>query len=525
LEAVFLSLSNPRGGAVAGLTNATLIITNTPAIDGIRIVPAGTALVAESIQNGTLDSGETVTFNIGLRNAGVLDATSLGATLLSTNGITALTTSNYFGRVLAGGNTVSRPYQFRITATNGSRITLVLRLQDGSMNLGTVSFDMFVGSTSFTFSNTNGIAINDRATGSPYPSTIFVSGLNGTVAKVSVSLFGVSHTYPADIDIMLVGPQGESVVLLSDAGSTPSTPNPISNVNLKFDDDVGVFVSKNGPIVSGTYQPTNYTDEITGSADSWPAPVPANAPTRSRLLTPGPNIDPNGIWQLFVVDDAAGDVGSITGGWSVTITMSGSTSGTVGSASDIGVTTIASPNPTTYGQLVNYTLTATNYGPGRATGIRLTNVLDPGMVFVSAQGSYAVIGSNVVFNLPNLDSGFGTNALMTVRANPASPSITNTLFNTVSGFANESDVNSGNNSSTGKIIVFPIPSASISRKDNQLILSWPAAGGGIYAVEATDQLVPANWVRITATPALSGGMMNVTINPTSQARFYRIRPE
>ena len=98
----------------------------------------------------------------------------------------------------------------------------MLKLQDGTLNLGTATYDMFVGATSFTFSNTAPITINDltdatqgRAT--PYPSIIPVSGLNGTVSAVSVSFYDMSHTYPADIDILLVGPHGESVVVMSDA--------------------------------------------------------------------------------------------------------------------------------------------------------------------------------------------------------------------------------------------------------------------------------------------------------------------
>ena len=57
--------------------------------------------------------------------------------------------------------------------------------------------------------------------------------------KVSITLSNISHTYPADIDVLLVGPQGRSVVLMSDAGSTSSAPNPINNVTLTFEDNVG----------------------------------------------------------------------------------------------------------------------------------------------------------------------------------------------------------------------------------------------------------------------------------------------
>jgi uncharacterized repeat protein (TIGR01451 family) len=406
-----------------------------------------------------------------------------------------------------------------VTASTGSRVTLNLRLQDGALNLGTVTFDMFVGQVSFTFSNTAPIIINDFTNASPFPSAIVVSGLNGTVSKVTATISNMSHTFPGDIDIMLVGPQGESVVLMSDAGSTSFNPNPINNVTLTFDDDLGIFLSETAQIVSGRYQPTNYGNLT--QADSWPAPIPANAPSRSRLLTPGPNIDPNGIWQLFVVDDSRGDEGIIANGWSVTIATGGS--GTA--AADVGVTMVASPNQTTLGQTVAYTVSVTNYGPALATGILVSNVLDPSMTFISCQGNYAVSGNIVQVTLPNLASGAGTNIVLTARANPANTTITNTLFDVATVRANETDLNPGNNSTISKVIVYPPPPVSVSRKAGQLVLSWPADGGANFIVESTPTLLPANWLPINAIPTPSGGNMNVTVNPTNQTRFYRIRPQ
>ncbi|MEO8574416.1 MAG: hypothetical protein ABI481_10640, partial [Pyrinomonadaceae bacterium] len=53
---------------------------------------------------------------------------------------------------------------------------------------------------------------------SPYPSNITVAGFSGTVARATVTLTNVSHTFPADIDILLVGPTGAKVILMSDTG-------------------------------------------------------------------------------------------------------------------------------------------------------------------------------------------------------------------------------------------------------------------------------------------------------------------
>ena len=41
---------------------------------------------------------------------------------------------------------------------------------------------------------------------------IVVSGMSGTVSKVTVSIPSISHAFPADVDMLLVGPGGASVV-------------------------------------------------------------------------------------------------------------------------------------------------------------------------------------------------------------------------------------------------------------------------------------------------------------------------
>ncbi|HEX2739696.1 MAG TPA: hypothetical protein VHM69_04560, partial [Rubrobacter sp.] len=82
-------------------------------------------------------------------------------------------------------------------------------------------------------SNTTAITVNDNAAASVYPSTITVSGLPRKITDLNVSLNGISHTFPDDLDILLVGPGGQKVMLMSDAGGDPN----LNNANLIFDDD------------------------------------------------------------------------------------------------------------------------------------------------------------------------------------------------------------------------------------------------------------------------------------------------
>ena len=74
---------------------------------------------------------------------------------------------------------------------------------------------LFVGglrADASSFANTASITIRDTNTAVPYPSAITVSGLTGTVSTVTVTLSGLSHGSPSDIEMLLVGPTGKKFV-------------------------------------------------------------------------------------------------------------------------------------------------------------------------------------------------------------------------------------------------------------------------------------------------------------------------
>lgn len=143
--------------------------------------------------------------------------------------------------------------------------------------------------------------------GTPYPSTINVQGADGGITDVNVTL-NLSHTFPDDLDILLVSPSGDSEILISDVcGSTD-----LSSVVLTLDNSAGSAISDGGPCGSGTFQPTNI-----GAGDVWPAPAPASPGTTQ--LGSFNNETPNGVWSLYVLDDENEDGGTVNS-WSLTIT-------------------------------------------------------------------------------------------------------------------------------------------------------------------------------------------------------------
>jgi N-acetylneuraminic acid mutarotase len=165
------------------------------------------------------------------------------------------------------------------------------------------------GCTPVDFSNTTPIVIPDSGPATPYPSDIVVAGLPGPVTKVTVTITGLTHTFPADLDFLLVGPQGQNAIIWSDAGGSDD----VAGIVVTLDDDAATVLPDVGPLLSGTYQPANY-----GVGDTWPAPAPA--PLGGSALSIFNGTDPNGTWSLYLVDDAGGDLGTIDGGWTLSVT-------------------------------------------------------------------------------------------------------------------------------------------------------------------------------------------------------------
>jgi subtilisin-like proprotein convertase family protein len=276
------------------------------------VIANGSTVVAESCSapNGAIDPDETVGVSFALANAGSGSTTNLVATLLPTGGVQTPSAPQTYGAIATDGSSVARTFSFVPAGTCGGTVTATLQLQDGPTSLGTVTYPLKLGTTAAgsagPFANAAGITIPNSGSASPYPSTISVSGVTGTVNRVIVQLFGFNHTFPDDVDVLLVGPGGQKVILLSDAGGSLD----VLNVNLTFDDTATATVPDAAQIVSGTFRPTNI-----GSGDVFAAPAPG-AP-HGLALSDFNGISPNGNWQLFVTDDAAGDLGSFAGGWSL----------------------------------------------------------------------------------------------------------------------------------------------------------------------------------------------------------------
>jgi subtilisin-like proprotein convertase family protein len=327
----------PSTISVSGMTGTTTKVTltlsglthgRTADIDVLLVSPTGQKFVPMSDAGTSGSSASNITLTLDDAATSLLP------------GFAALTTGTFRPASYNGADTFPSPapvppYIFATVEGNGTFASAfngadpngtwsLYVVDDVTLQSGTIAGGWSInvttsGTPATSFSNTNAIAINDvtttNAAATPYPSTIDVTGQTGVLTSLKVTLTGISHTHPGDIDVLLVSPNGANIKLLSDAGGILA----ISNVNLTFDDAAADFVTFNGPITSGTFKPSDYTDSDQSGTDVFPAPAPppnSSSNTLSRLA----GFSPNGTWSLYVVDDAASNAGSISGGWSLDIT-------------------------------------------------------------------------------------------------------------------------------------------------------------------------------------------------------------
>jgi len=285
------------------LASTTFNVTVTPVNDA----PTQTIIPKQISRAG--DSVPPVTFTIGdVENPGSLTvtATSDNPKLLPP------------GAIILGGSGTTRTITIfpAGTVAGTANITVVVTDPDGGSSSQTFNLTVLAPANRL-FENSARIVLNDATAGgsiaSPYPSTIPVSGLVGKIAEIQVTLFGITHPNPDDLDIMLVGPMGTNVVIMSDAGGRSGTD--LTNVTLVFHQDAPGLLPDNSQIISGDYQPTDYEPGVDFPFAASPAPTRTSSTFNDYI-----GANPNGDWKLYIYDDFLGTKGgAIEGGWQLSI--------------------------------------------------------------------------------------------------------------------------------------------------------------------------------------------------------------
>ena len=446
---VLLALSSPQPNTSTLLVNpsaATLTIHDN---DGNLVVAAGTRLLSEVstntdlTQTNVIHPGDVVTIMFAFRNAaGSSNVVSLNATLLATNGIVnpaagmttnGSPTTNY-GPLALNGPVVARPFSFKAQGTNGQAIAATFYLSDSGRMVGSnglAIFNLTLGARTVGFTNSGLIVINDAtdaglSVATPYPASLSVSNVAGVISRASITISNLNHWSPGDIEMLLGSPANQGVLLMTGAGGSYG----VSRVNLTFDDATNnPSLPYDGQITNGTYQPTAYVTPQPFPTPAPQPPPPTGSPYTNKLAAfNGSN--PVGTWGLYVMDVLPQNGGFISNGWSLKLTLVNP----VGNNADLGLYLTGTPNPVIFTSNVVYTLTLTNWGPADATGIRVTNFLPVGTVFLtnSVTPASAMVFTNgqgaLIWSNTTLQANAATSLSFAVSNTLSAGTLTNTAM-------------------------------------------------------------------------------------------------
>jgi hypothetical protein len=254
---VLLQLLNPVNGYLVPPSVATLTILEN---GGSFVIPAGAQVVTNytsHLSDGVIGSNDTVQVLFGLRDSAGLNVTNLIAYLLTTNGVVSPSpASQVYGPLTVYGHSVSQPFTFTAHSTNSFAIAPTFALYDNAKPIGTASFHFSIGNWTTSFASTNAIVILDDTNASPYPSAINVSGIGSTLIKATVTLNKLTHTYPHDIDALVVSPAGTNTLIMAHVGGGTNG-NSVTNITLNFDDAAASSLTQNR-LTTSTNKPTQF---------------------------------------------------------------------------------------------------------------------------------------------------------------------------------------------------------------------------------------------------------------------------
>lgn len=276
-------------------TTTTVAVTPSPSSLGQATTVSAQVNIATS--GAPVNAQGTVTF----REGGTVIAGPLN---LSAGGGASFVTSS-----LAQGARFVEAVYSGVPGTFGTSSSQTLHYVDAATT--NPSAGRFCNPTPVTFPN----AI---AAGSPYPTRINASGLAGALSRVTLELNGLSHQVPDDIDLMLTGPNGNSLVAFSDVGGA----NAVSGLTIVLDSTAASALPDATALTSGTFRPTDFQP----GSDTFAVPAPISNVFSASTTTLGiafNNSNPAGTWTLWTRNDSTGALGggSLSGGWCLNLTM------------------------------------------------------------------------------------------------------------------------------------------------------------------------------------------------------------
>lgn len=496
-------LSSPTGGATLGaVSNATVVIADNVvsfASPAYTISEAGGKAVIRLIRPlsslGPL-SVDFVTVSGGTAVPG-LDYLSVTSTVVFADGETSQNAEVPLvdDQAFRGTRTVllqlANPAQGAVVDVGAAVLTIT------DNDLPTTLY-AFTNSGAITIFNTNDLSVAANRTSSPYPAVIPVAGVTGQVVRVAVTLRDFMHvSRPADVDVLLVGPGGQSVVLMSGAG----TNIPVNGVGLAFDDGAANPLPAASVLTNGIYRPT-----LLGGSGvaSFPAPAPA-APQANTFLGVFNGVNPNGNWSLFVKSRGASLQGVVAGGWQLDIVTS-----VPPVTNDLAVVMFDTVDPLQVGGVVTYLVSVENHGPNTANNVFAFDTLPAQMNFLSgipSQGTIATSNGVVIVNFGAIANGSVATVLIAAQT-----LVPGTFTNYVNVVGVDSEANPADNAAAEVTTVSP---ASVSTGSSLTRGITPTTNANLLAATLTG----GSSAGLTVQSASLSGFTNAATGATSAGLF------
>ena len=239
----------------------------------------------------------------------------------------------------------------------------------------------------------------------------------------------------------------------------------------------------------GTPNGTNLINALVGASPTFISAPPKPYGTMLSALNGG---NPNGTWELFMLDDAPLDAGAVSNGWILTLTIASP----VGVAADNLLSMTASSGIIPVNSNGVYVLTVTNYGPSSSTNVMVSDTLPSGVTFVSATptlGSATHAGTSLAWNIGTLNTNAGAQLTVTVQ-----PNSTGSFINSAFVSATTPDPNADDDSATATInagaTVPPQLSGTLAIANGTFQFSITSAANQTNVIQASTNLV--NWIPI-----------------------------
>ena len=485
-----------------------------------QIVALGDSLVSQGqTLSGSINTNQAVTVAFTMENVGKASTSNLVATLQASGGVTPGAVASQTYGAIAPGASATESFTFTAHGSPGAVITATMALADGTNSLGNVTYTFVLPLTS-AFTNSSAIIIPDFGPGNPYPSVIPISGVSGVVSGATVTLQGFAHTFPHDVNIMLISPAGQQLVLLAHVGG----PYSVTNLTLTFEDSASNSLPTTA-LSSGAFLPT-----LIPPLDVFPGISGQPAGTNLSVFD---GMSPNGNWSLYVYDDTQGNAGVIANGWTLGLT----TVTPVNPPARLGVTIAHAPDPVFTGNSLTYQITVTNLGPSTASNVVLTDVL-PGSESFSggstSQGSLTNTGPMLIeTNIGGVVTSTRTGGIVTVSLGSLSassaafvtlgvvPTLAGQIVNTVSTSTTSTDLYPPSTTATDTANVLGVSPAALSAQllsGATVQITLAGQPGETYSIQESTDLITWTTVFTSAAPT---GTITFTDSSTGAARFYR----